>query len=318
MSNTIEILDYQASYQPFFEKFNKAWLEEYYTVEPIDEWVLSKPEEAILQDGGRIYFARYGGEIVGTVALKLVVPGVYELTKMAVDKSYRGIGAGKQMARVAIEKAKQLGAEKVILYSHTGLARAIGIYRSLGFTEIALEPGKYARADIKMELDLKEELSEAEIRELVESYGKAHEKIINCLKEIPQEIWQWQPPYHKWTIHENIIHLADSEANAYLRCRKLIAEPGSTVMAYKQDRWATVLNYHQQSTEDALELFRLLRKMSYELIKDLPPETWHHTIEHPENGPMKMWQWLRTYENHTHIFQMKRVYENWKKEQKKI
>lgn len=152
----IEILDYQPEYQPYFEKFNKAWLEEFYQVEPIDEWVLGNPEEAILKDGGRIYFACYQGNIVGTVALKLMEPGVYELTKMAVDKRWQGIGAGKFLCRTAIEKARDLGAEKVILYSHTGLIRAISIYRSLGFTEMELEPGKYARADIKMELPLKE------------------------------------------------------------------------------------------------------------------------------------------------------------------
>lgn len=311
----IQILDYQPQYQPYFEKFNKAWLEEYYTVEPIDEWVLGNPEDAILKDGGRIYFARYLGNIVGTVALKLAEPGVFELTKMAVDKALRGIGAGKLLCRTAIEKAKELGASRLILYSQTRLSTAIGIYRSLGFTEIKLEAGKYARADIKMELPLSEGLTDAEISSLVESYGKAYEKIMDCLQEIPREIWQWQPPYHKWTIHENLLHLADSEANSYLRCRKFIAEPGATVMAYDQDQWAKALAYHQQSAEDALELFRLLRKMSYELIRKLPSENWNNTIEHPENGTMQLWQWLRVYENHTHIYQMQRVHEAWKKEQ---
>ena len=33
----------------------------------------------------------------------------------------------------------------------------------------------------------------------------------------------------RWSIHEIILHLADSEATCYVRCRHFIAEPGSSV-----------------------------------------------------------------------------------------
>lgn len=150
---SIEILDYQPQYQPFFEKFNKDWLEEYFYVEPIDEWVLGNPEEAILKEGGKIYFAAENGEVIGTVALKAAGPGVFEMTKMAVNKKYRGGGRGRLLCKTAIDKAKELGAHKVILYSHRKLAPALHIYRSLGFKEIPVETGKYERADIMMELN---------------------------------------------------------------------------------------------------------------------------------------------------------------------
>ena len=45
---TIDVLDYQPQFQPYFECLNKVWLEEYFQVEPIDEWVLGNPEEAII------------------------------------------------------------------------------------------------------------------------------------------------------------------------------------------------------------------------------------------------------------------------------
>ncbi|CAN5727310.1 hypothetical protein BH24BAC1_BH24BAC1_06350 [soil metagenome] len=149
-----QIIDYRPEYQPYFERFNKAWLEEYFVVEPIDEWVLGQPEEAVLKEGGRIYFAQYAGNIIGTMALKLVEPGVLELTKMAVDKPYQGLGAGRFLCQTAISKAREHGAHKLLLYSHTSLAPALGIYRCLGFREVPLERGKYARADIMMELEL--------------------------------------------------------------------------------------------------------------------------------------------------------------------
>ncbi len=150
----LTILPYRPELQVHFERLNKAWLEAYFKVEPIDAYVLGNPEEAILKDGGAILFAAYGDKIVGTVALKYIEPGLYELTKMAVDETYRGLGAGKAICAAAIDKARELGATKVLLYSQTGLQAAIGIYRKLGFVEIPLEKGKYERADIKMELPL--------------------------------------------------------------------------------------------------------------------------------------------------------------------
>ena len=152
--NSLKVIEYHPRLQPCFEALNKAWLEEYFAVEPINEWVLGNPEEAILQEGGKIYFVEQLGQIIGTVALKPAEPGIYEMTKMAVDKSAQGLGAGKLLCKTAIEQAKALGAQRLILYSETSLKAAIAIYRQMGFQEIPLEPGLYKRANIKMELVL--------------------------------------------------------------------------------------------------------------------------------------------------------------------
>jgi ribosomal protein S18 acetylase RimI-like enzyme len=154
MNEDLEIIDYNPAYKSYFESLNKAWLEKYFTVEPIDKYVLENPEEAILDHGGKILFAKYKGEIIGTVALKLIEPGMYEMTKMAVDEQFRGIGAGKALCAAAIEKAKAIKAERLILYSTTVLETAISIYNKIGFQEIPLEPGVYQRANIKMEYPL--------------------------------------------------------------------------------------------------------------------------------------------------------------------
>ncbi len=150
---------------------------------------------------------------------------------------------------------------------------------------------------------------------LIESYGCAFEQVHAALREFPREMWQFKPAPNRWSIHEIIIHLADSEANSFVRCRCFVAEPGKTIMPYDQDRWAIRTEYHRQSTEDALELFRLLRKMSYDLIKRLPEEAWQNTVLHPELGPLSFEKWLVIYEEHArkHIEQMRRNYEAWKK-----
>ena len=148
----VQIIPYQPEHKVYFEKLNKEWLEEYFVVEPIDKWVLENPEEAILETGGLILFASTSERIIGTVALKRAGADAFELTKMAVEKQLRGHGVGKELCKAAIHAAGALGASRLILYSQTSLGTAINIYRKMGFKEIPLEPGKYARADIKMEL----------------------------------------------------------------------------------------------------------------------------------------------------------------------
>ena len=150
---------------------------------------------------------------------------------------------------------------------------------------------------------------------LIESYGNAFNILIEALKEFPKEMWQWKPAPEKWSIHEIIIHIADSEGNSFVRCRRFIAEPGSGVYGYDQDVWAKKSNYHTQSTDDALELFKWLRKMSYDLIKTMKDETWTSSyVQHSEVGKMTFEEWLKIYEEHipVHIAQMKRNYTGWK------
>jgi len=152
--DNITILNYTPEHQPYFEQFNRNWIEKYFWLEDIDRYVLQNPQEAILDKGGCILMASFEGKIAGTVALKKINDQVYEFTKMAVDDAFRRRGIAEALSYAALEKAKSLGARKVILYSQTGLVPAITLYKKLGFREVPLEKGIYARSDIKMEFDL--------------------------------------------------------------------------------------------------------------------------------------------------------------------
>jgi hypothetical protein len=153
-----------------------------------------------------------------------------------------------------------------------------------------------------------------ERKKLIRSYGRAHADLKKALRKFPKRMWKYKPGPDRWSIHEIIVHLADSEANSFIRCGRFIAEPGSKVLGYNQDKWAKDLNYHKRSTEEALELFKWLRLSAYNLIKSLPESTWANTVEHSERGTMTFEGWLQIYENHPHkhIGQMKKNYEAWK------
>jgi hypothetical protein len=148
----------------------------------------------------------------------------------------------------------------------------------------------------------------------IESYGQAYPLLVESLREFPREMWDYKPGPDRWSIREILIHLADSEANGYVRCRRLVAEPGLAVLGYDGDAWARELHYKEQSPEEALELFRLLRAASYRLIRDLPDAVWSHTVDHSEYGTYGFERWLEIYERHIpgHIEQMRKNYQAWK------
>ena len=154
-----------------------------------------------------------------------------------------------------------------------------------------------------------------ERNEKIELYGKGYDLLIETLRDLPREMWTFKPAPKEWSVHEVLVHLADSESNAALRARKLIVEPGGTLMGYDQDQWAIELDYHDQSYEDALEIVRLVRKTTYELLKKQADEVFEHSVRHPEyDEPYTFNQWLDIYSAHIpgHIEQIRNNYRIWR------
>jgi hypothetical protein len=156
-------------------------------------------------------------------------------------------------------------------------------------------------------------MSDATRADKLVRYASGYDLLAAALERYPRDMWHHRPAPDRWTIHEIVIHITDSEANSFARVRRLIAEPGQSVMAYDEAAWARALDYHSRSPETALELFKWLRRSSFELIRDQPESSWIHTIHHPENGMMTMDDWLDVYARHVpeHIAQMEAVYQDW-------
>ena len=152
----IKIIDYKPEHQPYFEEFNRVWIEELFEMEPVDEWVLTNPEQAILQTGGAILMAEYNGVPAGTAGLRKVDEETWEFTKMAMDKNFRRLGIAEAISYASFKKAKSLGAKTIILYSNRKNAGAIKLYEKIGFRHLEVEQGVYKRADVKMEIDIEE------------------------------------------------------------------------------------------------------------------------------------------------------------------
>lgn len=156
--NLINIIEYKPHHQSYFEKLNRHWIEKYFVMEPVDEFVLTNPEEALLKPGGAILMAEYDGEIAGTVALRKADDTTYEFTKMAVDNKFQRKGIAEALSYASFERAKILGAKKVILYSNSILTPAIRLYEKLGFKHVLVGNTGYKRSDVKMEISVSKKI----------------------------------------------------------------------------------------------------------------------------------------------------------------
>jgi GNAT superfamily N-acetyltransferase len=149
---TVTIREFRDDLAPFFLSINKEWIERFFSLEAFDREQLENPRQNIVDKGGQVWFAEYGGIVVGTAAMKKESEGVFELIKMGVLPQAQQKNVGRRLGEVAIKWAEDQGADRVVLYSNTCLSPAIRLYQRLGFVEVPIESGKYQRCDIKMEI----------------------------------------------------------------------------------------------------------------------------------------------------------------------
>jgi len=153
----VRIVDYRPAYKKHFAALNYQWLEEDFAIEDLDRRMLEDPNGIILRRGGAIMFALHDEKIVGTCALMARPNGNVELVKMAVTPAFRGRGIGRLLTLHAIDRAKALGAKRLVLATSPRLLVANVLYKSLGFRiteEGPAEETEFERPSISMELTL--------------------------------------------------------------------------------------------------------------------------------------------------------------------
>ena len=134
-------------------RLSVEWLEKYVRVEPADEAILYHPHEAVLDNGGMIFFALDGDTPIGTVSMIRMPDGCFELAKLAVTEGYKGQGISKLLMDAALDYARTEKCEKVILFTNRKLIPAIGLYRRYGFQEVPMVDNEYEESDMRMELN---------------------------------------------------------------------------------------------------------------------------------------------------------------------
>jgi len=138
-----------------FHDINAEWISDMFRMEETDRQTLENPRASIIDAGGAILFVEAKGlGIIGTCALQKTSATGFELTKMGVRASARGLKAGEFLLHAVIDKAAALGADPLYLLTNSRCAAAIHLYEKLGFEHdagiMADYGARYARCDVAM------------------------------------------------------------------------------------------------------------------------------------------------------------------------
>ena len=138
------IREFSDELAPYFHDINAEWISAMFRLEDTDREVLEAPRTKIIEPGGAILFVEAEGlGIVGTCALQKTGDTSFELTKMGVTESARGLKAGEFLLAAILERAKELRAEPLYLLTNSKCAAAIHLYEKLGFRHDAGIMQKY-------------------------------------------------------------------------------------------------------------------------------------------------------------------------------
>ncbi len=111
---------------------------------------------------------------------------------------------------------------------------------------------------------------------------------------------KWRPGPGEFSVHEIIVHCADSETNSHGRIRYLLAEDNPTIIGYDPDTWAAKFNYLDHPIEAAMATVEAVRANTVPVLRSLAEPDWHRAGTHTESGRYTVEDWLRIYATHCH------------------
>jgi len=150
------------------------------------------------------------------------------------------------------------------------------------------------------------------MKEVAQKYLEATNVFLNIVASITMEKMGMKNS-DGWTPRHFIHHLADSEVQSYARLRRLIAEPGTTIQGYDENKWANnkTLAYASADVETSLAVYKAVRQASYELLLRTDESQIANRGTHTESGEYSVSDWIRSYTNHPidHAKQIKEILE---------
>ncbi len=104
---------------------------------------------------GALLLASRGGKLTGSVAMRRLDAETCEMKRLYVRPGSRGLGVGRALAIAVIDAARDMGYRQMRLDTLAGMDDAQGLYRTLGFREIAAYYENPVPGTRYLELDLR-------------------------------------------------------------------------------------------------------------------------------------------------------------------
>ena len=115
------------------------------------------------------------------------------------------------------------------------------------------------------------------------------------------------PAPGKWTPHEILCHLADTELVFSYRLRQTLAENHHVIQPFDQEIWAA--NYAGYDPQAAMMTFSCIRQWNLMLLRSIPVEAMSKPVLHPERGEMNFRMLIEIMAGHdlNHLAQLEAI-----------
>jgi hypothetical protein len=135
-------------------------------------------------------------------------------------------------------------------------------------------------------------------RQLIEAYVADGPRLRRAVAGLSPADLTARPGPGKWSILELVIHLADSDAIAIDRMKRMLTEDNPPLLYADENAYVDRLCSHEQSLEDALTLLEVGRRQFARVLRNLPDEASARRGTHNRRGTMTVGGMVEDYIGH--------------------
>ena len=155
----------------------------------------------------------------------------------------------------------------------------------------------------------------SEPRRLIKRYAEGPAVLKRTLDAAPEGMRKWRPDDGEFSVHEIVVHCADSETNSHGRIRFVLAEDNPEIAGYDPDNWARRFNYLDHPLSAAMMTVEAVRANTVPILRSLTDEDWQRSGTHSESGPgytAELWLSIYAAHCHDHAEQIESVVAAWR------
>jgi uncharacterized damage-inducible protein DinB len=133
---------------------------------------------------------------------------------------------------------------------------------------------------------------------IVDRFESAGQQLRNAISGLNKSQMQERPGPGHWSIHELVVHLADSDSIAIDRMKRVITEETPQLLNADETAYVERLFAHDQSLNDAIDLFDIGRRQFAIVLRKLSPDNFQRAGVHNTAGKVTLQQLIEIYCDH--------------------
>lgn len=133
---------------------------------------------------------------------------------------------------------------------------------------------------------------------LIDEYEQGGAKLRRAVAGLTDKQLKARCEPGKWSVLEVVVHLADSDAIAIDRMKRILTEENPPLLYADETAYVDRLFTHDQSLDDALDLFDIGRRQFARVLRKLPADAFQRVGTHNKRGQLSLAHFVEDYIKH--------------------